>query len=177
MLAARPRYRATVSMADLMRALLGGGASSLVILLAVPFGFGAIAWMLARGGNRRASQSVANLGIAVGLGAVLLAICSLVWLSHQGGSTVTDVPVTWLLAPVWMLGAAIVIEHRIHPGRQEAVRARVRGGAIMVIGFAVIYWLLSAMRVFMLVHTGVLGLLGFVAALIGLGWVMLRRVV
>lgn len=166
-----------MSIADLLRALVEGGTGSFAIVGATPLAIGGLAWWLAGRGRRQASQRVANLGIALGLAAVLVLLCALGWLSHAGTSVITGVPVAWMLAPAWLLGAAIAIEHALHPGRQEAIRARVRRGLVIVGVVALLYWLLSGMRVWMLVHTGVLGLLLFLAVLVALGWVMIRRAI
>ena len=166
-----------MSLADLMRALLDGGSTSLVVLGALPVAVGGVAWLLARSGRGRASQLVANAGIAVGLMAVAVALFSILWSASNGVSVVRDVGVEWLLLPVYLVVAGFMIENWLHPGHQEEIRGQVRAGLLAVIVLAVLYWLLSTMRVWMMVHTGVLGLLLFVGALIGIFYLLVRRVV
>lgn len=166
-----------MSLADLMRSLVDGGGTSLAVLGALPVGVGAAAWVLARSGRGRASQLVANAGIAVGLMALVVAICAVLWSAQRGLSVVEDVGVVWLLLPVYLVVAGFLVEHWVHPGHQEDIRAQIRAAGLMVIVLAVLYWLLSALRVYMLVHTGVFGLLLFVGALVGIFYVLMRKVV
>lgn len=170
-------YRAAVSLADLFRALLDGGTTSLLVLASIPAVVGLVAWQLARSRQVRASQLVANAGIALGLMAMLVLLCALIWAGQHGKSVVEDVGVVWLLVPVYLVVAGFVVEHWVHPGRQEGIRAQIRGGVLIVIVLAVLYWVLSKLRILMLVHTGVLGLLLFVGALVGILYFLLRKVV
>ena len=166
-----------MSIADLMRSLVDGGATSLAVLGALPVAVGVVAWLLARSGRGRASQLVANAGIAVGLMAGVVALCALIWYSQQGSSIVENVGVEWLLLPLYLVVAGFFVEHLVHPGHQEDIRAQIRSALLAVIVLAVLYWLLSTMRVWMMVHTGVLGLLLFIGALIGIFYVLVRRLV
>lgn len=166
-----------MSMADLMRSLVDGGATSLAVLGALPVAVGVVAWLLARSGRGRASQLVANAGIAVGLMALVVAFCAIIWSAQQGLSVVEDVGVVWLLLPVYLTVAGFLVENWVHPGHQEDIRAQIRGAMLVVIVLAVVYWLLSSMRVWMLVHTGILGLLLFLGALVGIFYVLVRKLV
>jgi hypothetical protein len=152
-----------VSIVDVVQTVVEGGTRSLVALALVPCGLGLVAWLLARVGSRSASQ--------------LVAICALVWAAEHGTSPLADVPAVWWLVPIWLVAASLFVEHRLHPGRQEWVRAPIRRAMLVVIVLAVVYWLLSTMRVWMLVHTGILGLLVFLAVLVGLFYVLARRVI
>lgn len=166
-----------MSIADLMRSLVDGGATSFAILGALPVGVGVVAWLLARSGRGRASQLVANAGIAVGLMALVVAFCAIIWSAQRGLSVVEDVGVEWLLLPIYLVVAGFLVEHWVHPGHQEDIRAQIRAAMLVVIVLAVVYWLLSTMRVWMLVHTGVLGLLLFLGALVGIFYVLVRKLV
>jgi hypothetical protein len=166
-----------MSLADLMRSLVDGGGTSLTVLGALPVAVGGVSWLLAKGGRGRASQLVANAGIAVGLMALVVAICALIWSSQHGLSVVADVGVEWLVLPVYLVVAGFLVEHWVHPGHQEDIREQIRSAALVVIVLAVLYWLLSSMRVFMLVHTGILGLLLFIGALVGIFYVLMRTLV
>lgn len=160
-----------------MRSLVDGGATSLALLGALPVAVGVVAWLLARSGRGRASQLVANAGIAVGLMALVMALCAIIWSARQGLSVVADVGVVWLLLPIYLVVAGFLVEHWVHPGHQENIRAQIRSTWLVVIVLAVVYWLLSTMRVWMVVHTGVLGLLLFLGALVGIFYVLMRKVV
>jgi len=166
-----------MSLADIMRSLVDGGGTSLAVLGALPAVVGLVAWGLAKSGRRRASQLVANAGIAVGLMALVVAVCAIVWFAQHGRSVVADVSVVWLVLPVYLDLAGFLVEHWVHPGHQEDIRAQLRAAALMVIVLAVIYWLLSTLRVYMLVHTGVFGLLLFLGALVGIFYVLVRKLV
>lgn len=160
-----------------MRALLDGGTTSLSVLGLLPVAVGLLAWLLAKRGQERVSQLVANAGIAVGLMALLVMICALIWTSRHGMSVVEDVGLVWLIVPVYLVVAGFFVEHWVHPGRQENIRSQIRGAVLIVIVLAVLYWLLSRMRIWMLVHTGVLGLVLFIAALVGILYFLVRKAV
>jgi hypothetical protein len=160
-----------------MRTLLEGGDTSLAVLGGFPLAVGGVAWLLNKRGQERVSQLVANAGIAVGLMALLVMLCALIWTTQQGTSVVQSVGVVWLLVPIYMVVAGFFVEHWVHPGSQENIRARVRAVLLIVIVLAVLYWLLSRMRIWMVVHTGVLGLVLFVGALVGILYVLVRKAV
>lgn len=167
-----------MSIADLMRSLVAGGDQSLLVIGLIPVAVGLLSWGLLKLGQERISQLVANAGIALGLMALLVMICSLIWSTTQKGmSVVEDVGILWLVAPVYLVVAGFFVEHWMHPGRQEGIRDRVRGALLIVIVLAVLYWLLSRMRVWMLVHTGVFGLILFIGALVGLLYFLVRKAV
>lgn len=160
-----------------MRALVDGGSTTLAIIAALPFVVGLVSWQLAKRGQVRASQLAANTGIAIGLMALLVLLCTLAWASEHGTSVITDVGVVWLVAPLYLVVAGFVVENAVHPGHQEGIRGQIRGGLLIVIVLALLYWLLSRMKVWMLVHTGVLGLLLFIGALVGLLYFLMRKAI
>ncbi|MEM9456375.1 MAG: hypothetical protein AAGF11_19490 [Myxococcota bacterium] len=166
-----------MSIADLMHAILDGGTNSLLAIGLFPAVVGLVAWLLAKRGQERVSQLVANAGIAFGLMALLVMICALIWSSQHGMSVIEDVGLVWLLAPIYLVVAGFFVEHWVHPGRQENIRAKIRGVILILIVLAVLYWLLSRMRVWMLVHTGVLGLVFFIAALVGILYFLVRKTI
>lgn len=174
---ARARYRAAVSTTELVRWLIDGGTKSATMLALLPVALGAAAAGTKHGGQARLSQLLANAGIAIGLAALLVELCAIVWGLQHGRSLLADVGAIWLVLPAWMLAASLWIEHRLHPGAQQSIRRPVRTGLLWVIVLAIVYWLLSTMRVWMLVHTGVLGLLLFLAALVGLFWLLVRKAI
>lgn len=141
----------------------------------LPLAIGAVAWLLRKRGDTAASQAVANLGIALGVVAVLVEVCAVIWLSRAGD--LGDLHIEWALVPVYLLGAAIAAEHLVHPGQQAAIRGRIRSAAVLAMVLGLAYWLLSNMRVYALIHSGFLGLLLFLGALVAIGYVMVRRVV
>lgn len=160
-----------------MRALVAEEATTLTVIALLPVAVGLVAWPLAKRGQVRASQLVANAGIAVGIMATAVLLCAILWASENGRSVVEDVGVEWLLAPVYLVVAGFMVENWVHPGHQEGIRAQIRGGALIVIVLAVLYWLLSKLRILMLVHTGILGLLLFIAALVGILYFLVRKVI
>ncbi|MCA9712601.1 MAG: hypothetical protein KDK70_42630 [Myxococcales bacterium] len=166
-----------MSIADLMRLLLDGGTTSLLVLGLLPAGIGAISWTLAKRGLTRASQLVANAGIALGLLALVVMLCALMWGAQHGTSAVEDVSVAWLLLPPYLVVAGFLVEHWVHPGRQEHIRAQIRGAFLVVIVLTVLYWLLSRLRVWVLVHTGILGLLLLLGALVGILYMLVRKAI
>lgn len=171
------RYRAAVSTTELVRWLIEGGPHTMAVLGLMPLAIGACAAGSKHAGQRRMSQTLANCGIALGLAAVLLELCTIVWALQHGHNPLAEVGAMWLVLPAWMLVAALWIEHRLHPDRQQSIRRPIRTAILWVIVLGLVYWLLSGMRVLMLVHTGVLGLLLFVAALVGLFYVLARKAI
>lgn len=166
-----------MSISDLIGSLVDGGTTSLVLLGALPLVVWAIAWTLAKQEQTRLSQLVANAGIALGLMSLLVLLCAIIWGSQHGMSVVTDVPIVWLLLPAYLVVMGFLVESWVHPGHQEAIRGQIRGALLIVIVLAVLYWLLSRMRVWMLVHTGILGLILFIAALVGILYFLVRKAV
>ncbi len=160
-----------------MQLLLDGGTTSLAAIGLFPAGIGLVSWLLAKRGHERVSQLVANAGIAIGLMGVLMLVCSLIWMSSQGGSIIESVPIVWMVAPLYLVVAGFFVEHWVHPGRQETIRGQLRGGLLIVIVLAVLYWLLSRMKIWMLVHTGIFGLILFIGALVGILYFLVRKAV
>lgn len=166
-----------MSIADLMSAMLDGGMTSLAVIGLWPVAIGSICLLLSSQRKVAASQFVANLGIAVGLMSLLLLMCSMIWGWTNGMSMISDVPVLWLLAPFYLLGAGFLLEHRIHPGKQEGIRGKIRGALLIVIVLTVIFWVLARMRIWMMVHTGITGMLLFIAAMIGILYYLVRKAI
>lgn len=166
-----------MSIGDLMRGLLDGGLTSLAVIGLAPVAIGSLSLMLMGQGKKSWSQLVANIGILIGLVALLLMVCSMIWGSMHGMSLIEDVPVLWFVAPFYLLIAGFVVENRVHPGEQEGVRAKMRGALLIVIVLALLFWLLARMRVWMMVHTGVMGLLMFLAAIVGLLYYLVRKAI
>ena len=166
-----------MSIADLMHTVVEGGTTSMVLLAALPFVLGLVAWALAKNRQERASQLVANASIALGLMALLVLLCTIIWGASHDLSVIEDIAIPWLVLPPFMVVAAFFVEHWVHPGKQESIRAQIRGALLIVIVLAVLYWLLSTMRVWMMVHTGVLGLIMFIAALIGILYFLVRKAI
>lgn len=161
-----------------MRSLVDGGTTTLAVFGLMPVAVGLVCWLLAKRGQERASQLIANAGIAVGLMALLVVICALIWTSHQQGmSIVEDVGIVWMALPIYLVVAGFFVEHWVHPGRQENIRGQIRSALLVVIVLAVLYWALSRMRIWMLVHTGILGFILFIGALVGILYVLVRKAV
>ncbi len=157
--------------------VVDAGSTSLLVIGLWPVAIGLVSWLLRKRNQDRASQLVANIGIAIGLMAMLVLACTLIWIFEQGGSIVEEVDVLWMVAPVYMVVAGFFVEHWVHPGHQDAIRGQIRGGVLIVIVLAVLYWLLSRMRIWMLVHTGIFGLLLFIVALVGILYFLVRKAI
>jgi hypothetical protein len=129
-------------------------------------------------GAASTSQQVANLGIAVGVVAVTLQGMAVTYaLTHFGVEPLIDTSVVLLAAPPWLLASGVVVEHLVHPGKQEAFRRPLRVGLQLVAVVVVLVAIFSVLRIHMLVFSGMLGFLGFVAVLIAVAWWMIRRLV
>jgi hypothetical protein len=152
-------------------------AAVAVLALAVPLLVGGLSGALRVAGRLDASQQVANGGIAIGLTAVLLQIMGLVFYGqHWGVEALGELSVVSLLVPGWLLLTGTGVEHLVHPGQQEGVRSRVRGMMLALVVVGVLAAVFAVLKIHMLVFSGMLGFLGFLAVIIGVFWLILRFV-
>lgn len=142
----------------------------------LPLILGAAAFFTRRSGNRVLSQRLANINIGMGFFSVLVLACwTLYAATVQGMIGATNVLV--FLAPVYMLGAAFAIEHLLYPGQQEDIRQRVRKVLMFITVLGVLYFVLSRLNMHMIIWTNVAGFIFFIAALIGILYLLIRKVV
>lgn len=128
-------------------------------------------------GAMQISQQVANFGIAVGAVAVTTLGLGLAYGMSHGVDPIASVPFPLLIVPPWLLIAGVVTEHLIHPGKQESFRRPVRVLLQTLAVAVVLVAIFSVLRIHMLVFTGMIGFLCFVAVLILVAWWMIRRMV
>jgi hypothetical protein len=165
-----------MTVADLYQGVAGGGATTVVVVLAIPLIVAVISLLLKATGHLRGSQMVANLGIAIGLAAFSVEVLGLLYAMDQRGvDPLADVSIFLLLAPLYLIGAAMFVEHVIHPGEQEPVRRRLRGLIFAFIAIVVCYFILSQLRFHMLIFTNIFGFIVFILAIIGILYVVARR--
>ncbi len=142
---------------------------------------GLVCWLaygLLLAGREGPSQQVANGGIAIGLAAVILEALAVAYaISVAKVNPVSDAPAAFLAIPVYLLVAGFAVEHLVHPGEQRAIRQKIRGFLIVGATVAVISAIFSVLRIYMIVLSGMLGFLLFILALVGLSFIMIRRVV
>jgi hypothetical protein len=149
-----------------------------VALVAIPAVVGAVSVSLRMVGRMPASQQVANAGIALGLSAVLIELMGLAFTaSTSGASSIGQLSVAALLGPVWLLVAGFAVEHLVHPGRQEGVRSRVRGGLLVCVVVGVLGAVLSVLKIHMVVFSGIVGFLVFLGVVIATFWILLRYLI
>lgn len=165
-----------MTVADLYQGIAGGGTMTAIVILAIPLILGLLSLLLKGTGHLRASQMVANLGIAIGLAAVSIEVLALIYaMDRSGVDPLADVSIFLLLAPLYLVVAAVVFEHIIHPGEQESVRRRLRGLVLALVAIVVCYLILSQLRFHMLVLTNLFGFICFIAAIIGILYFVARR--
>jgi hypothetical protein len=127
-------------------------------------------------GAARASQQVANGGIALALAALLLEVLGLAYAVRvRDVDPLATTPLVLLAAPPWLVAAAFAVEHIVHPGPQEEIRRPLRTVAMALVTVAVLAAVFSVLRIHMLIFGGIPGFLVFVAALIGVLWFLIRR--
>jgi hypothetical protein len=132
--------------------------------------------LLKAAGRLRLSQMVANLGIAIGLAAISVEVLGLLYAMDQRGvDPLAEVSIFLLLAPLYLVIAAMFVEHLIHPGEQESVRRRLRGLIFALIAMVVVYFILSQLSFHMLILTNIFGFVCFIAAIIGILYFVARR--
>ncbi|MBL4685092.1 MAG: hypothetical protein JKY37_10925 [Nannocystaceae bacterium] len=164
----------SLSAASLLSSLLAAGATSLVVLGGVPLAVLLVAWLLKRAGLTRASQFVANAGVAFGLAAVIVLVTSLI----VGKASVwNDVGIPWLLVPFYLVVAGFIVEHWVHPDTQEGIRGPIRRAVLTVIVLSVLFWVMSRTKIWVVVLTNFVGLLLFLAVIVGILYFMARKIV
>lgn len=165
-----------MTVADLYDMAVSGGTRTAVGVLLFPALIALLSLVLQLAGRPRASQAVANLGIAIGLAAVSVEVLGLVYaMDRHGVDPLSDVSIPVLLAPLYLLVAAVVSENIIHPGPQAAVRQRLRRAALALIAVVVLYWILSQLSFHMLVLTNLFTFGVFILVLIGALYYVARR--
>lgn len=165
-----------MTVADLMHSIVNAGFAVGLGVAMLPLIFGAAAFFTRQGGNRVLSQRLANINIGIGFFSVLVLGCWALYAATVEGM-IGSSNVLVFLAPVYLLGSAFVIEHLLHPGEQEDIRQRVRKVMLFIVVLGVLYFVLSRLNFHMIIWTSVAGFIFFIAALIGILYFLIRKVV
>jgi hypothetical protein len=96
-------------------------------------------------------------------------------MDQRGVDPLADVSIFLLLGPLYLVIAAMFLEHLIHPGEQEPVRRRLRGLIFALIAIVVCYFILSQLRFHMFILTNIFGFIVFILVIIGILYVVARR--
>ena len=127
---------------------------------------------------RTLSQQVANVGIAAGLAALLIELLGLWYaIAGVGANPLSEAPLELLLLPPWLTAAGFAVEHLLHPGPQEEVRAPIRTALMSVAAVGVLWAVFGVLKIHMLVFTSIAGFLLFVGLSVGVFWFLIRRAV
>jgi hypothetical protein len=165
-----------MTVADLYHDVAGGGTTTVIVVVGIPLAMALLSLLLKTMGQLRISQMVANLGIAIGLAAISVEVLALIYAMDQRGvDPLADVSIFLLLAPLYLVIAAMFFEHIIHPGEQEPVRQRLRGLIFAFIAIVVCYFILGQLRFHMFIFTNIFGFVVFILAIIGILYVVARR--
>lgn len=163
---------------DLYGQFLDAGAGALVVLYGLPLLFGLASLAVKFMGQRELSQDVANVGIAVGLAALCLEALGLGYaVGVVDLNPLETTPLSVLLLGPTLVVGGFIAEHLVHPGRQEAIRQQLRNAGTWVIVLGVVLFLLGRLRVWLMIHVGILGFLVFILLIIGFFVFLLRRAV
>ena len=165
-----------MTVADLMHSVVNSGFGVGLGVAMLPLIFGAAAFFSRQSGRRVLSQRLANLNIALGFFSVLVLGCWTLYAASVAGMIGATNALVFL-APLYLLGAGFAIEHLLHPGQQEDIRQRVRKVMLFVLVLGVLYFVLSRLSFHMLIWTNVAGFIFFIAALIGILYLLIRKVV
>lgn len=167
-----------MTVAELYQAIATGGTGTAALVIGTPLVIGVASLYLRANGKNRASQTVANFGIAIGLAALSIEIFALIYaMDHLGINPLTDVDLFLMLGPVYLLGVGFLIEHLIHPGTQHNIRRKFRSGILVVIILGVLYFLLSKLELYMLILSSMMGFIMFILFLIGVLYLVVKRVI
>ncbi|MCR9160778.1 MAG: hypothetical protein ACE37F_03920 [Nannocystaceae bacterium] len=165
-----------MTVAELMQALVNAGFTAGLGVVALPLLLGAAAYFVKTSGNRVLSQRLANVNIGLGFFALLVLVFWTIYAATVPGM-IGDTNVLVFLAPLYLVGLAFVIEHFLHPDQQEDVRKRVRSVLLFIAILGVLYFVLSRLSMHMVIWTNVMGFVFFILALIGILYVLIRKVV
>jgi|GEM_PF-2121522 len=165
-----------MTVAELMQSIVNAGYSVGVGAAMLPLALGVAAYAFRESGNRVLSQRIANVGMGIGFFSVFVIVCWTLYAATVDGMIgATNVLV--FVAPLYMLGSSYAIEHWLHPGQQEDIRQRVRKVMLFIAVLGVLYFVLSRLSMHMVIWTNVLGFIFFIAALIGILYFLIRKVV
>ncbi|MBI2569612.1 MAG: hypothetical protein HYV63_21620 [Candidatus Schekmanbacteria bacterium] len=143
--------------------------ASLTAVLLCPLAIAAVAWLLKIAALEPASQAVANVGISLGLGALLVELVAITYgYRVAGANPLADVDIVFLIAPIYLVVAALAVEKILFPGKQEEIRLFLRRLALVVITFGVLYGVLSQFSFHMVVWTNLTAFLMFLVATIAI---------
>lgn len=166
-----------MTLAEFFQAIHDGGVITLLIAGLFPIVSTGIAWILNESDYPRASQTVANVSVALGIVSLAVEIIVLVYGRQFGVDVLREVDLSMLFVPPYLVVAGFVGEHWVHPGRQEALRAQIRSGLFALILLFIGYLILSRLHILVLVWTSLFGLLGFLAALLIVLYLMIRAAI
>lgn len=171
-------YDPSMTVSELYQAIADGGTRTAAFVIVTPLLIGGLALVLRDNGKPKASQILANIGIVLGLLAVAVEVMALIYgVQELGINPLSDVDILLLMAPLYLLGAGILIEHLVHPGTQEGLRKKIRAGVLSIIILAVLFFLLGKLRLYMLVWTSMTGFILFIGFLVAVFYFMVRKVV
>ncbi len=162
---------------ELYDAVVSGGPAVMGLIAAAPLLLGALAAIVFKLGLRGLSQSLCNAGIIAALTTVAIEIAAIMYASNHGVNVVEETDVLILGMPLWFVGASFLVEHLIHPGKQEHIRARIRSVLLVLITIAVVFFILGRLNMHMLIFGSILGFVLFIAAIIGVFYWVTRKVV
>ncbi|MCA9688733.1 MAG: hypothetical protein KC636_03940 [Myxococcales bacterium] len=166
-----------MTVAGLYQSIADGGASTIAAIAAGPLAIGVIAWLLRQAGQRRASQSLCNFGIALAFATVVLELLALIYvITHLEVDVLAEVDLLLLLLPTVLVIEAFLVEHLLHPGKQELVRQKIRGALLLVIILGVLFFILGKLKMYMLIWSSMTGFIVFVALIIAALYYVVRRV-
>ncbi len=165
-----------MTVAELMQSVVQAGAAVAVGVVALPLGLGGLAYTLRERNRGAQSQRVANISIGIAFFALLVIGCWTAYAATVPGM-IGATSVLVFIAPLYLLAVSFAVEHLLHPGEQEDVRQRVRKVLLFVTVLGVLYFVLSGLDMHMVIWTNVTGFIFFIVALIGILYLLIRKVV
>lgn len=167
-----------MTVSDLYRMIDEGGMATLGMIAAAPVAIGALALFAKLAKQERLSQGLCNFGIAVSFTAFVVEVLALIFVvQHMHVDILGDVDLLQMLLPPVLVTEAVIIEHLLHPSKQTSIRKKMRSGLLILVILGVLYYILGKLNMHMIIWSGMLGFLLFLALIIGAIYYAIRRVV
>ena len=150
---------------------------SLGLIAASPLMIGGLALLLTLIGQKKASQGLCNLGIILALTTIIVEVFAIIYaMDHLKVDVVAEGSLVMLGLPIYLVIASVIVERVLHPGQQEGIRKRLRAGMLVVLMVGVLLYILNKLNMYMVIFSGMLGFVVFIALVIGVLYFAVRKV-
>ncbi|MCA9716343.1 MAG: hypothetical protein H6713_42650 [Myxococcales bacterium] len=162
---------------QLYSALAEGGPAVLGMIAVAPLLIGGLALLLNLVGQRGLSQGLCNLGIIAALTTLVVEIGAIFYATQHGVNVLEEADVLLLGLPLWLIVGSFVVEHLLHPGKQENIRQQIRAVLLVLITVSVLFFILGRLKMHMVIFGSIVGFILFIIAIVGVLYWVMRKVV